>query len=256
MLIFLIVGTAMIFAERYVEMSTILYVTIGLVLTYMIRMGELMNARLSVTFGFFALLHWMRPVNEKVTDLLLADVSGTYFLVPIILFSGLILVSPYVREALDWWQIDQMNRALMVQAMVAVAVGCGLMYFYTLNDQESLNRFIEMLPKGGLFKILALGIAFSLLNAVVEEYIIRGMFWNGLSKIISSPLTVNLAQASLFAISHYFRLPGGLIGVLMVFMWSFVMGHFRIKSGGILLVTLCHFALNLFQYFILYTFKP
>lgn len=236
------------------EMSTVLYVTIGLVLTYMIRMGEVLNPRLSVTFGFFALLHWMRPVNEKVAEVLQANVHGTYFLIPILIYSGLVMAFPYFRRSIDWWKIDDVNPILIRQTIIAVALGCGLMYLYIVNNQESLARFIGMLPTGSLFKILSLGIAFALLNAVAEEYIIRGMFWNGLAKIISNQNTINWIQAAFFGLSHYFGLPGGIYGVVMVFFWSLIMGHFRIKTGGIILVIVAHFVLNLFQYFVLYGF--
>jgi membrane protease YdiL (CAAX protease family) len=254
LLIFLFVAAGTIFGERYLELSLVAYAMIGIVLTYMIRMGEVLDARMTATFGFFALLHWMRPVNEKVTELLQANVDGTYFIGPILLFTLALILFPSIRASIDWWKIDNFDRKTNIQLMLAILLGCGAMYIYVIYNQESLARFIGMLPQGSLLKILFLGIVFSLLNAVVEEYIIRGMVWNGLSKIFSNTLAINLIQASMFGASHYFGLPGGITGVALVFFWSLIMGHFRIKSGGIITVIIAHFALNLFEYFILYSF--
>ncbi len=255
LLIFLLVGTAMIFTERYVEMSMLTYITVGIVLTYMIRMGEVLDKRMSVTFGFFALLHWMRPANDYIANLLGANVDGTYFIFPILIFTALLIALPSLRKDVDWWKVDLLSNQILVQAGVAIVLGCGVMMLYIHFNQESLARFIDMLPTGGLLKIVLLGVAFALLNAVVEEYIIRGMVWNGLAKTFSKPQLITLIQAALFGLSHYWGLPGGLMGVLMVFIWSLAMGYFRIKTGGLIIVIVAHFALNLFQYFVLYAYK-
>lgn len=112
-----------------------------------------------------------------------------------------------------------------------------------------------MLPEGSFIFIIAMGIAYALLNAVVEEYIFRGMIWNGLEKIMTNKSLVIFTQAAIFGITHYWGLPGGISGVVLIFTWSLYLGYVRQKTGGILGVIGLHFGANLLQYFMLFLYK-
>ena len=208
------------------------------------------------TMAFFTIIHFTLFVNKALVGYLGIDFNGTYFLIPTLVFTLMIVFVPQVKQTINWWRIDKLTEPLIWQMIIAWALGSIGMFLYLSSvEPHQLERFLDMLPSGSWLTIAFGGIAFALLNAAVEEYIIRGMIWNGLEMIIHNPYILILTQAIIFGLSHYFGLPGGVSGVLMVFTWSLFLGYVRWKSEGLLTVIALHFGANLAQFFMLYAFK-
>jgi membrane protease YdiL (CAAX protease family) len=69
-----------------------------------------------------------------------------------------------------------------------------------------LSRFTETLPEVSLLWIIINGIGFALLNALAEEYLARGMLWNGLEKIFGNAGVIIVLQSVIFSIFHFVRI--------------------------------------------------
>lgn len=99
-------------------------------------------------------------------------------------------------------------------------------------------RDIQRLPAG----VAVLGIvAFSLVNAVWEEMLFRGVLLTELESVWGFKPAVVL-QSVLFGAAHFGGFPSGLVGVIMAGTWGLVLGFLRRKSGGLLNPYLVHVA--------------
>lgn len=252
---FILVVSGIESIERYLEMDTITFWSIGALLLVICLISYRLKRNLLPTFSFFALLHFSKPINKAFTELIGANFNGTFFLIPVLLSGLLIALFPQIRATIGWWKKENIGLQLALQMVLAVVIGSIAMYIYLMLNTDNIDRFIGMLPEGSVLFIVGMGVAYAALNAMVEEFIVRGMIWNALEKVMTSQRLVIFTQAVLFGISHYWGLPGGLSGVVMVFLWSLYLGYVRNKTGGLVGVILLHFGANLLQYFILLTFR-
>lgn len=252
---FILVVSGIESIERYLEMDTTMFWSIGALLLVICLISYRLKQNLLPTFSFFALLHFSKPLNESFTELIGANFNGTFFLIPVVVSGLLIALFPQIKSTIGWWKKEMIGRQLALQMVLAVTIGSIAMYIYLKLNTDNIDRFIGMLPKGSALFILGMGLAYAALNAIVEEFIVRGMVWNALEKVMTSQRLVIFTQAFIFGISHYWGLPGGLSGVVMVFLWSLYLGYVRNKTGGLVGVILLHFGANLIQYFILLSFR-
>ena len=254
LLLFLLLASALEFAQRYVDFTFFQFWVLGTGMLVITGVSYRMKKEIAPTLAFFALVHFTRYANEYVVAVLDSNFNGTYFLLPVALFTLIIILIKPGKETIGWWKMDKVSGALILQMSVVLVVGSIGMYWFMATHQDELDRFLEMLPQGSILKIVSLGLVFAGMNAAVEEFVIRGMIWNGLGKIMSNTTLLIVVQAIIFGLSHYFGLPGGITGVVMVFGWSLFIGYFRWKSGGLLAAIGLHFSANLAQFFMLYLF--
>jgi len=86
---------------------------------------------------------------------------------------------------------------------------------------------------------------FPILNSLFEEFIARAVLFDGFSALFEKIVSVIILQAIIFALWHYKGFPGGIIGVIMVFIWSLFLGIIRYKSKGMLPSLVAHFFADL-----------
>lgn len=207
------------------------------------------------TILFFTLIHVSTPLNEWFTGKIGLYFPGTYYLIPIMAFTGLILVSKPVRQNISWWRKDQIDKtSVILIASLAIISGLAL-YIWGHFIAKDLNVFVGQIPNVTFAWIVLNGLGFSIFNAIAEEYLSRGMLCNGLEKILENKFWIIALQAIIFGIFHFQGFPGGLIGVCMVIAWSVVLGIIRYRTKGLTGVLTGHFFADLTIYFILYSLK-
>jgi len=204
---------------------------------------------------FFTITLLTRPLNQKFTDWIHMEFPGTYFLVPIVIFTLLILTVPSIRKNIGWWKRDTIDRNSWL-IIIGLSLISGLsLFIWGKYVAEDLSKFVDILPDVPLVWILINGIGFALFNSIAEEYLSRGMLCDGLEKIITDRKLIIAIQALVFSIFHYHGFPGGLSGIAMVFAWSVVLGIIRYRTKGLIGVLTAHFFADLSIYFILYGLK-
>eukprot|EP00397_Hematodinium_sp_SG-2012_P018623 GEMP01019084.1.p2 GENE.GEMP01019084.1~~GEMP01019084.1.p2 ORF type:complete len:104 (+),score=22.61 GEMP01019084.1:634-945(+) len=69
-------------------------------------------------------------------------------------------------------------------------------------------------------------------NALCEEAVSRGLFLYELRVFAGiNPLVANIAQAASFGMQHFYGIPNGWSGVLLTFIYGFVMGYLTLEYG-------------------------
>ena len=115
-----------------------------------------------------------------------------------------------------------------------------------------LSALARMVPPGGPLLLVAVGIAFSVFNAIWEEFILKGIAWNSLQLVLRRNWHINTSQAALFGIIHIGGFPRGWVGVLMATLYGLVVGIIREVSAGMLAPIVTHLFADATIFLILY----
>lgn len=226
----------------------------GILIILTILTGKI-NKELFSTILFFTIIHLTRPLNDWFTDFINLKFPGTYFLIPIIIFSFLILTVPNIKKNISWWTKDKINKDTIV-IILGLAIISGLaLFIWAKYIAKDLQQFTKNIPDIPLIGIIVSGIGFAAFNSIAEEYLSRGMFCNGLEKIFSNKWTIICIQAFIIGIFHFNSFPGGLTGSLMIFIWSIVLGMIRYRTQGLIGVLIGHFLVDVTIIYMLYELK-
>lgn len=255
LLIILLVFASVESLDRYSDYSELQFWLIALGLAGLAWLGKFLDKDIFPTLLFFLILHLFRTVNILFTDLAGANFNGTYYFLPVVFFTLIIATRPQVKQTIDWWRKDQFSPKTRWLMLLAILTASAIMFVYLKLNTASIDRFLDMLPEGGLGFIVSMGLLYAALNGIVEEYIFRGMIWNGLGKIFTHHRVIIGVQAAIFGLSHYWGLPGGWSGVLLTFFFAIFLGYIRHKTQGLWGCIIVHFGINLTQYFMLFAFK-
>ncbi|WP_165821015.1 CPBP family intramembrane glutamic endopeptidase [Nocardioides gansuensis] len=89
------------------------------------------------------------------------------------------------------------------------------------------------------WSLVIAGLAFGLLNALVEELLFRGAVLHHLGNALGK-WTAVLVQALAFGMLHLNGYPYGPVGVGLAFVYGLLLGAMRLRSGGLLAPWIAH----------------
>jgi uncharacterized protein len=89
------------------------------------------------------------------------------------------------------------------------------------------------------WSLAAVGVAFAIVNAFVEEVLFRGAVQQHLSGVLGSWPAV-LVQALAFGVLHLNGYPYGLAGVALASVYGLTLGALRLRSGGLMAPLIAH----------------
>jgi membrane protease YdiL (CAAX protease family) len=89
------------------------------------------------------------------------------------------------------------------------------------------------------WSLVAVGVAFAVVNAFVEEVLFRGAVLHHLGRVLGNWPAV-LVQALAFGILHLNGYPYGLAGVVLASVYGLLLGALRLRSGGLLAPWIAH----------------
>lgn len=124
---------------------------------------------------------------------------------------------------------------------VSIIASSSLVLWGLWTDNLGVGAaMITELKKHSTILLLLVIPLMSLLNAIVEETVFRGIIQTELSKIFTNTTAI-LIQAILFAIFHYAGgFPNGVIGFGMTFVYACALGVMRHKVKGLLAPIIAH----------------
>ena len=205
------------------------------------------------TVIFFCLVVISKPLNVMFAQALGFSFAGAYYFIPCAVFAFLLAVTSW-KKTITWWRKDEFDSvSLWMIFLLAIASAIALYVWFKYHPESS--AFISQLPDGPWYTILSGGVAFAGVNAMIEEFLSRGMLCNGLEKIFTSRVLIIVIQSTFFGCLHYSGFPGGVTGIVMVFVWSFALGVIRYRTLGLGGVMISHFFSDLTIYVLLYSLK-
>jgi uncharacterized protein len=166
---------------------------------------------------------------------------GVAMLAPLVVYALIVRINKRLRTEtprVPWGTADA--RSALLSLAVVVVSSAALVLWAQMTDPD-LSPVTDLLPPDiALGTLVAVGIAFSLVNSFVEEYIYRGVLWEGIAAAMPAPWAALIVQAAFFGIAHMWGVPNGPIGMGLAFTYGLMMGGVRQYSGGILMPTVAH----------------
>ncbi len=165
----------------------------------------------------------------------------------LVLAVGLVVYAIVVRRTR--WLHGTSTWATRGSFSVAVRVltaGCGLLAaaavwaWYVLqqpNIEDIVETFVPAVPLGLL---VPGGLAFSMVNAAVEEGAYRGVIQHSLESTLGPGTAALVLQATAFGALHIQGFPRGWMGVGLATVFGLMMGSIKRRSGGILAPWMAH----------------
>lgn len=154
-------------------------------------------------------------------------------LIPLAVHALLVGAVPQLRRVFPLPGKGQLDRGTVILMIVTVlGSSAALVVWFRLlrPDVSDLRRMIPAMP---IWVLPFAGVGFAIVNAVLEEYIWRGILWDLLSRAVRwSPLVV-LLQAGSFGLFHIHGFPRGWIGVGMASLYGVFLGLIRHRARGL-----------------------
>ena len=173
-----------------------------------------------------------------------------YMLVPIAGALGLAFAAGFGRDclaALDRGRLGRTEWGLI--ALIATVAAIALVAWVALF-QPDLTRQRGMLPHWPLFWLIGAGAAFSILNAILEEIVWRGVLQRWLMTFMA-PFAAVGVQAASFGAAHYAGFPSGAVGIGLAAVWGAMIGGLALRSRGLLAPIMAHVAADAFIFAVL-----
>lgn len=164
-----------------------------------------------------------------------------YLLVPILAAIALGFAAGFGRDLLATLQRGRLGRAEWgLIALIAVIAATALIGWVVLLEPD-LSRLSGLLPQWPLLGLVAAGAGFSIVNAMLEEIVWRGVLQNWLMSFMSPPAAV-VVQAASFGAAHYNGFPSGFAGMGLAAIWGAMIGALAVRSGGLAAPVVAHIA--------------
>ncbi len=149
-----------------------------------------------------------------------------------------VLVQTHVvrrRDRLAWFTRGTVTREAVWLAGGSILLSAiGLILWFVIVHPDINDLIQTFVPDWHWMLLIPGGLAFSMLNAAVEEIVYRGIVMDALEGTIGAGIASLVAQATAFGILHLHGFPRGVTGVGLAVIFGILMGVIRRKSGGLL----------------------
>jgi membrane protease YdiL (CAAX protease family) len=200
---------------------------------------------------FFIFIYIFEPLIPIQTNLINLDFTGSNFFIPILIYLTLVFAYKPFRKKVNYLRFGNLYPRTIYLMILLVFISSIALLLWTFLLKPDLTVFLEKIPDWGTGLVLLGGIGFAIINSLAEEFIFRGVMWDGLLLTISNIKIVILLQAFIFGVWHYHGFPGGFLGSSMVFIWGIFLGVIRYWSGGMFAPVLAHFFADITIFIIL-----
>lgn len=142
------------------------------------------------------------------------------------------LPTPWLaRGRFDPWPVVALG---LVAALALVGWAWG--------TSPDLRGAMAMVPAWPLPLLIAAALGFSIVNAILEEVVFRGLLQGLLRTWLGPGVAPLLLQGAAFGVLHWHGVPSGWLGALMAGSWGVMLGWARRRSGGLLTPVVAHVA--------------
>jgi membrane protease YdiL (CAAX protease family) len=164
-----------------------------------------------------------------------------YLLVPLTIYAAVVLAAPPLRRSVHWVRTGRCDGTVLALTLTTIVTASAalLLWYGQYRHDTDLENLGDQIPDWPLPCLLLAGVGFSVLNAVLEEIIFRGVLYEALVDGYG-PLAAVCIQAIAFGVVHAHGFPRGVIGVAMATLYGLVLGVLRQRSGGLVAPLVAH----------------
>ncbi len=163
------------------------------------------------------------------------------FVLPLVLAFVAARAWPAARAATSWLKWGALTWKVWQVILPTILVSSGGLLAWFVLWHPDVSDIVTSIPPGTSLAVFAsIALAFSILNALWEEFLLKGMMWETLKTILPEGMTLNLIQSFFFGLIHYHGFPRGVTGVAMAAFYGFLLGIIRQRSQGMAAVVITH----------------
>jgi membrane protease YdiL (CAAX protease family) len=204
----------------------------------------LSHAQMTLPALFFTLVYIFRISFDLQLGLWLA--------IPLAFYIALTLLIRPWREHAQWLRWGEPNRWSWMLAIITVLVSSIALIIWMQLAQPDLSLYSSMLPHDKLWLIVLAGLGFATANALVEEFIFRGILWDALERLFTPIWLILTVQAVIFGAMHLHGVPRGISGMALAAIYGALLGIVRWQSRGLGAPVITHFFADLTIFLIIF----
>jgi membrane protease YdiL (CAAX protease family) len=162
-----------------------------------------------------------------------------YLLLPTTAYLGIVLTWPPLRRTAPRLALGRLwSWPLAAAAALSVTTSVVLVAFQRLADPEVTDLAAKM-PVATFGNVLLAGVCFSVVNAVLEELIFRGLLWEVAAAEWNGGVAL-AATSVMFGLGHLHGYPPGPLGAVLAGVFGLALGLLRWWTGGLGLAIAVH----------------
>lgn len=163
------------------------------------------------------------------------------WVVPLAAYAALVVVVPPLRGTFRPWRFGRVSPSTALATAIIAVGSCAALVAFHLLRHPDISAYGSFLPVSSLGGILAVGVLFSVFNALFEEVIFRGVLFDAVESQWGVWVAV-VVTAFLFGYGHMRGYPPGALGAVLAGIYGLCLGWLRVFSGGIGLGVIAHIA--------------
>ncbi|KAG7338034.1 CAAX protease self-immunity-domain containing protein [Nitzschia inconspicua] len=172
--------------------------------------------------------------------------TGAYKVIQVVVAAGLLRL---FEGKWPFIQVGPLPCPLAWTVVIAISLAVnGVLHVWSRTTQSrGTHHGVDQMVKSSLQRSLTVHESvyyamMAFINAVCEEVTFRWFWWQEFEVFYGDSITANIAQATIFGIWHYHGIPSGMAGVVLTFVYGWMMGELkeRLGGGGLLLPILAH----------------
>ena len=154
-----------------------------------------------------------------------------YQLVPLAVYAVVVLAVGPLRRTVAWVRVGRLGVGVLGLTLALILVSSTALVAYYYLFRPDVTRVAAQMPTWLPGNLLVAGAFFSVLNAVMEEAVFRGVLLDALESQLGPGWAV-LVQGVVFGVVHQNGYPPGPVGVFLAAVYGVLLGWLRLRSGG------------------------
>lgn len=203
------------------------------------------NIKLFVPTLFFSINAVFSPLAAAIIEKYRISIPQIYFVIPIILYFIIIIFIKKFKKEITWLKIGKIDKISLLLMILMVFITAISLFLWAIFFKDEVIKFQKYIPDTSLGILILYGLLFPLFNSFFEEFMARAVLTDGFKAIMKNVLCIIVFQAIIFSLWHFKGFPGGIVGVIMVFVWSVFLGIIRFRTQGMLSVLITHYFADL-----------
>ena len=129
-----------------------------------------------------------------------------YQLAPLTVYAVIVAVVPPLRRGVGWLRVGRLDGVVLGWTAAVIVVSSAALVLWFLLARPDVGDLVAMIPHVGGAELVLIGAGFSVLNALMEEAVFRGVLQEALTAEWGPWWAVGI-QGVLFGVVHAPRLP-------------------------------------------------
>jgi uncharacterized protein len=162
-----------------------------------------------------------------------------YLLLPMLGYALIVLTCPPLRRTVPRFALGRIGGWPLAAALVVSVATSGVLLTFQTIARPELTGLAAGLPVAAFGNLLLAGISFSVINAILEELIFRGLLWEVAAAEWNEGVAL-VATSVMFGLGHLHGYPPGPLGAVLAGIFGLSLGLLRWWTGGLGLAIAVH----------------